>query len=158
VGLCRCLITPKGGLIEYAANEGPAAHGAKAVRMHSKDNAILKLDLKALDSNNFRPQHWRRLKQAANIAKHRPSLVHRTGEHQAHASLAARKPVLDEQRQINRNGCSDARLARTATADTPQFAHAPRGNGAIAGNSSEGLTFTGIKRTAKRGFQDREPR
>jgi hypothetical protein len=66
--------------------------------------------------------------------------------------------MLDEQRQINRNGCGDPRFTASAPADAPQFAHAPHGNGAIAGNSSEGLTLTGIKRTAKRGFQDREPR
>src|SRR6516165_3150877 len=66
--------------------------------------------------------------------------------------------MLDEQRQINRNGCGYPRLTASAAADTPQFTHPPRWYRASAGNSAKGLTLTGIKRSTKRGFQDREPR
>src|SRR6516225_4533757 len=65
--------------------------------------------------------------------------------------------MLDEQRQINRNGCGDPRLTASAPADTPQFTHPPRRHRASAGNSAKGLTFTRIERPTESSFQNREP-
>src|SRR6516164_5564626 len=66
--------------------------------------------------------------------------------------------MLYEQRQINRDSCSDAAFPTPTPCHSPEFSDPLGRNVTISGNGREGLTLRRIKRSTKRGFQNGKPR
>jgi hypothetical protein len=65
--------------------------------------------------------------------------------------------MFDEQRQKNRNGCSDAALAASSAGDSPEFAHALQWRRSTAGNGGKDLSLIGVKRQGEGSAEHGEP-
>src|SRR5262249_24934938 len=100
LGVWRCsrFVAPKRHFVKDGGNHGATANGAVAIRVHSNDDAVAKLDLETLDPRNLARQGRARFEKAAHITEHRAGLINRGGKNESSPLPARSKLVLVEQR------------------------------------------------------------
>src|SRR5262249_20266345 len=82
----------------------------------------------------------------------------RAGEHQGHALLAEREPVLHEEREVDhRHGGGHAGLAATTAGHGPQLAYPVLGRCAVTGHGPERCQLAVGERPAEGRLEDRQP-
>src|SRR5262245_45881164 len=86
LGVRRCsrFVAPKRHFVKDGGNHGATANGAVAIRVHSNDDAVAKLDLETLDPRNLARQGRGRFEKAAHITEHRAGLINRGGKNESY--------------------------------------------------------------------------
>src|SRR5262245_4625814 len=125
--------------------------------MDRNHDAALKLNLLPPDRYDLALESRRGLKEAPHIAENGLRLIHAARENERHALLAGGKPVLHEQREVDRHGGGHAGLAATAAGYGPQLADTGLGRRAVARDGVEGCQLCLGERPAKGRLEDHEP-
>jgi hypothetical protein len=143
-----------------SADHDPTGKNAARIcagRWQRAGRTVIRLtpELEGADFNDLKGR--RTLQECLGVVEHNASLffARRQNEHQS--TLAAGKPVLDEERRMNAKRRGHSRFAATTANDTPEFADALLRQTTIAGNSSENLALFRTEQLAERSLERDAP-